>query len=141
MRTLTILAFDEIIAGTGSTWYTPDSYHAELGACDFLVVTAQTTGVSGTVPTVTCTFEQSADGRQWLANGASPEINGFSMANDAITWGAPANPLLRFVRVKITLGGTSPQCRLKLFINGRASVAESGGQSRGMLLPHQIEGQ
>lgn len=140
MRTLTILAFDEIIAGTGNTWYTPDSYHAEIGACDFLVIMAATSGASGTSPTLTCQFEHSADGRNWLPNGTTPEINGFGIANDASTWGAPANPFLRFVRVKITLGGTNPACRLKLFINGRASVADSGGQSRGVRLPHQVEG-
>lgn len=140
MRTLTILAFDEIIAGTGNTWYTPESYQSEIGACDFLVVTAQVTGVSGTLPTLTCQFEQSADGRNWLANGATPEINGWGFANDGITSAAPGNPFLRLMRLKITLGGTNPACRLKLFVAGRASVADIGPQNRGALLSQQVEG-
>ena len=121
MRTLNVLAFDEVIVGTGKTWYTPQNLNAELGQCDIFALHAFTTGVAPT-STLTVAFEHSGDGQHWTPLSAAAELNAVSISSDASSYGfmpGTAGHPARFVRAAIALGGTSPQCRLKLFITGR----------------------
>lgn len=123
MRAFTILAFDDMISGTASTWYTPMDLNDLLGASDALVLHASTSAVTGTGPTLTCQVEHSASAEDWAAVGLAQIST--SIANDGSYKGLvdTFNPvMLGFVRVKITLGGTSPACRLKLYATGHESV-------------------
>lgn len=115
------LVFDDIISGTTSTWYSPSEMNARLGAADAFAVHACTTFVSGTGPTLTVQAEHSSDGESWIATPAPPEIS-TAIANDSSYWGSrdPYNMnMMGLLRFKITLGGTNPQCRLKLYATGR----------------------
>ncbi len=120
MRDLNILAFDDIVAGTSTTWYTPSPLNEALGTADVIVLHAVPTMVSGTSPTLTCTVEHSADGRSWNAMESAPAINAAALVTGTSLLGTgTTNSPLQRVRVKITLGGTSPQCRLKLYATTR----------------------
>lgn len=126
MRRLNVLAFDDIIAGTGQTWYSPTSLNSELGACDMFGVHAFTTAVSGTTPSLVLQFEHSTDNQNWRTMSATPLYSG-AISNEASAYGyiginnttiAPG----AFVRMAVSLSGTNPQCRLKLYITGRAAA-------------------
>lgn len=120
MRSFTTLAFDECIAGTTGAWYTPAANNETFGLADSVLLQTITTDVSGTA-TLTCEVQHSGDGRNWVPIAAAPDINTVAIS-EGFTFMAGALPfepvLLKFVRIKITLGGTSPQCRLKLYISG-----------------------
>src|SRR6266545_5877224 len=126
MRTFTLAAFDEVLTGSAVTWYTSANYNTILGSADWIGVHAVTTDASGTSPTLTCQIEHSGDARNWVSVQGTPEIdhqavllgqeNTFSGAIPTLLY----PPLLKFVRIKLFLGGTAPQCRLKLHITGRA---------------------
>ncbi len=129
MRDFNILAFDDSIRGTGVNWYTPITLNDQLGQADGLALNAITTKVTGTSPTLTCQVEHSGDQRLWLSVGTA-EINAAAIANETTLFGLRAsfNPvLLGFVRIRIAMGGTNPECRLKLFVTGRVSLTVGGG--------------
>lgn len=130
MRDLRILAFDDFIVGTATTWYTSADHNDGMGMADTLVIHAVTTNISGTTHTVSCQVEHSADARHWLSVQSSPEVTG-SMVNDKSFFGAVSYPnlvLLTFVRIRIWLGNNaSAQCRLKLHVTGRVSRSASSG--------------
>ena len=112
--------FDDIITGTGTSWYSPADFNDLLGTADAFAVAAAVSAVSGTSPTLTVQAEHSCDGQNWNAT-ASAEIS-TAIANDLLYWGyryEETTILMSLVRFKITLGGTTPQCRLKLFATGR----------------------
>lgn len=123
MRILNVLAFDEVIDGTSSTWYTPAELNDTLGAADYLGLQAFAMGVSGTTPTLTIAIEHSANNVNWVALAGTPELNAVSIASNTSYLGATTSPGFGSMRARITLGGTTPQCRLKLFITGRALAA------------------
>lgn len=122
MRAFSKDVFDEIISGTGNTWYTPGSFNDLLGSVDFLGIFAATTNVSGTTPTLTVQVQHSPDGQNWVSVSGTPEISATLIASNTGYYGSDngISPVLAsFVRLQITLGGTSPQCRLKVSVTGR----------------------
>jgi hypothetical protein len=126
------LVFDNTISGTAGAWYSPCVYDDLLGTADALHLMVHSMGVTGTSPTITCRLEHSANGRNWSQVSGTAEINAQALVIDtAIGSATPAletiTPYLRFVRVKITLGGTSPSARLRIYAIGRVS---GGGMNR-----------
>lgn len=123
MRTFNTTAFDDTISGTGFTWYSPARLNALLGSSESLGIQAWVGNVTGTSPTLTVQIEHSADAEHWLpATAGAPEIS-TSISSNASYYGQQIGlfPLfLAYVRLSVTLGGTSPQCRLKLHVTGRA---------------------
>lgn len=130
MKALTLVLFDDSISGTGVVWYSPDEYSEELGEHDQIGVHAAVSNVSGTLPTLTVNVEHSADGQNWLtARGYAPwgSAQGLPEISTAIGPNATYSGsdtgldpvLLGFVRLKVTLGGTGPKCRLKLAVTCR----------------------
>ena len=125
MRQSTLFVFDDFISGTGTTWYSGAEFNAKIGMADMFAVFALVQPpVSGTSPTVTVASQHSVDGRNWIATG-STELSAVAIAaNGAYYGGNPGHffgaALAPFVRLAITLGGTSPQCRLKLYVTGRS---------------------
>jgi len=128
------LVFDNTISGTVGTWYSPCLYDDLLGSADAIHLMVHPMSVSGTSPTVTCRLEHSADGRKWIQVSGTAEINAQALVNDtAIGSTTPSlqtiTPYLQFVRVKVTLGGTSPVAGLKIYAAGRVSGGARGAQA------------
>jgi uncharacterized ParB-like nuclease family protein len=118
MRLFGQQVFDDAISGTGKTWYSPARYDELLGRADMLAIMAVVTGLTGTTPSLTLAAEHSANGRNWH------EIDTLTvgLSNDAAYYGTvPLWPrLLARVRLRATLTGTDPSCRLKLYVTGRS---------------------
>lgn len=113
------LVFDEIIVGTGTTWYTSAEFNAQLGSADMLALCAWVSYVSGNVPTLTCQAEHSPDGEHWAPEAATPAINAGIAGPDQVITASPHHQHLALVRYAVTLNGMSPKCRLKLYVSGR----------------------
>lgn len=121
--------FDNVVSGTGTNWYSPAQLNERLGAAEKFAVQASVTGLSGTSPTLTVQLEHSGDNQFWIALGSPAQINGVSIANDTSYSGTQdITPVLNFVRVRISLGGTNPQCRLKVYVTGHDYGHRSTGQ-------------
>ncbi len=112
------VVFDENLSGT-SNWYTSDVYSAVLASADYLRLIGLATQVTGTGPTVTIVLEHSADGQTWVA--ASTLVNAAALSNNLTVTAQSVEELLGLARLRITLGGTSPTCRLRVGVTGRAS--------------------
>jgi hypothetical protein len=106
--------FDEIITGTGTTWFSGVQYNTLLGSADHLLLMGYVTSVTGTSPTVTQGWEHSADGQEWVTNTVSPVA--ISEGTKLLT---PVYGYLPYMRLRITLGGTNPSCRLRFMAAGR----------------------
>ena len=123
MRTFNTLIFDDIISGTASNWFTSSDFCDQLGSADFLLLQARTSFVSGTSPTLTVDIEHSPDGQSWTLLPPGNHINAVAISNNGSYVGddAPTTiQALAYVRCRISLGGTSPKCRLKLFATGHS---------------------
>ena len=101
MRAFTILAFDDIIEGTATAWYTSATFDDQLGSADGLGLQTITTDVSGVSPTLTCQVQTSADGKHWVDAG-SPQISAQPMSNDISDQGTLErfDPLIAVVHVR-----------------------------------------
>jgi hypothetical protein len=106
--------FDETISGTSTTWYTADQHNGLFGAADFFSVFAVATDAVGTVQ---INFDESADNQHWFTTTFQ---FGLSVGGNLVD-AAPLNnpPALPFGRLRVTLSGTNPTCRLKLTVTGR----------------------
>lgn len=117
--------FDDSVAGSLTVWYTSAAHNDVLGSGDVLAVQATVQNLSGTSPSLTVQVEHSADGKDWI--GAGSAIISTLVANNATYYGSrqawPA--LLGFVRLKVSLGGSSPRCRLKLYACSREAMRSS----------------
>lgn len=110
--------FDNVVSGAGTSWYSPAQLNERLGGAEKFAVHASVTGLTGTSPTLTVQLEHSGDDQFWIALGAA-QISGVAISNDTSYQGTQdITPVLNFVRVRIALGGTSPQCRLKVYVTG-----------------------
>lgn len=121
MRTFNVEAFDEAISGTGTTWYSAAKLNSLLGSADSLAIQAWVTNASGTTPTITVQLEHSGDAENWLPVAGSPEIS-TAVSSNAVYYGSQVGfipMLLGYVRLRVSMGGTSPGCRLKLHVTGR----------------------
>ncbi len=127
MRLVSMQIFDDTISTTSATFTTPKELYTVLGAADNFGLQAVVTGVSSPSPTLTVQAEHSADGQNWLAVAAA-EISTTLAENTAyFGWRDGLLPLLlSHLRFKITLTGTSPECRLKLFFCGRVRSGVKG---------------
>ena len=121
MHLYTLEVFDDVISGTSGTWYSAAHQNGVLGTADVFAIQAVATGVSGTGPLLTVRLQASADNEYWTNAGGTAEINAQSIAvNDTVLVGTNPGVTQANVRLQITLGGTSPQCRLRLYVTGRA---------------------
>lgn len=116
----TLSVFDEIINQTTAR-YTSGDLTRLLGRADALAIHAVTTLVAGTAPTLRIQVEHSADGRVFVQRVSGvPEIPATAISNDAAFTGTTwlGVSLLAYVRLAITLGGTSPLARVRVFVTG-----------------------
>jgi len=122
MRVATINLFDDSISGTGINWYSrPDTYRA-MGHADSFIFMATVYNATGTTPGLVVQVEHSADAQNWVSVVASPEISTTVASNNAFAASRDGffPVLLEFVRLRISLTGTNPQCRLKLTATTRS---------------------
>jgi hypothetical protein len=125
MLTLRADIFDEILSGTSTTWYSSAAHSATLGRQDFLLFIAVATKVSGQSPGLIAFIDSSADNRNWLV---SPFSAGYiaipdpSLVEGAIGQGWSWTGGSAFVRLRIMLTGTNPQCQLRVSVTGRTMV-------------------
>lgn len=125
MRKLAILAFDDFIMNT-TTVYTPQSLNDALGTYDKLTMQAVCDSLGGSGNTIKVQIEHSVDQRNWLAKNGTAEINAVSVsvATPSVFGGDTSSTgSLGFVRLAITLGGTTPTAHVKVWVTGRDTVA------------------
>lgn len=123
MRSSVATVFSDFIVGTTAV-YTSEEWNDPLGIPNKIALQAVADQVSGTgTITLTATLEHSCDQRNWVAKSGTAIINGETLSTSATTtlFGSDAGttPNLGYVRVKLTLGGTTPQAHVKIHICGR----------------------
>jgi hypothetical protein len=131
MRLFTLEVFDDVISGTGTNWYSTAMHNSILGSADVFAIQAVTTGVSGTTPTLTVRLQSAADAENWANAAGTAEINAQGIANETSLVGTnSADPgmIQANVRLQISLGGTSPKCRLRLYVTGHAYGTSAAGR-------------
>lgn len=95
MRFLTLLT-----SGAKTTSSNSGPYEMEE---DKLAITLDVTAASGTFPTLDVVVEDSADGNAWTTLSSFARNTAVGVETIRIT-----NPFHKFIRVKYTIGGTSP---------------------------------
>ncbi len=122
MRRFVELVFDDFVVGTASAYSTPEA-DLLLGTPDRFAVHAVVDQVTGTSPTLTVQVEHGSDGRNWSSKSGTPEINVQSLSaaatNQFTGVESGASPSHTRVRLRVALGGTSPQAHVKLYVTGR----------------------
>lgn len=126
MRTFHQLVFDETVEGTTDVFTSP-TFNALLGLSDSLTISGYTNAVSVTsgTPTLTVRVQQGPDQRHWDDRNGTAEVNGATLSQTAETTfsgndGSPVGATRpAFGRLKITLGGTGPKARVKIWVTGR----------------------
>lgn len=131
MRTLIQQVFDRWIGGSSGVWHTSPDLEGLLGQSDFYAIQASITNLEGVLPKLTVLSEHSSDGKHWAPTGTT-EIDNVLMLPDAIIVGASASDVVLGARLRfrITLSGSNPRCRLKLFFTGRATGGSEQGRPR-----------
>lgn len=120
MQIYNLKVFDDVIAGTGRTWYSSDEYNELLGAADWMVVGAVVSAIGGTSPQLQVTVQGSCDNDTWEETGGYVVVS-TAIAASGLYFGTElGNPFPSYIRLALTLGGTSPQCRVQLYATGRA---------------------
>jgi hypothetical protein len=114
--------YDENIEGTQAL-FTDPSHNALLGSVEKLSIFAVVDSVSGTSPTLTVQIEESGDQVRWINKAGTAEINAAALSTTVITTAVGrdtgATPSNGFLRLRVSLGGTSPKAHVRLFVTGR----------------------
>lgn len=123
MRTNVMTVFSDFVAGTTPV-YTSEEWNDALGLANKLAIQAVSDQVSGTgTISLTVAIEHSCDQRNWAAKSATAEINAQTItAATTTTWfgsDSGVTPSLGYVRLKVTLAGTTPAAHVKIHVCGR----------------------
>jgi hypothetical protein len=125
MRIFHKLVFDGYVNGTANVYSDP-ALAMQLGMPDQLAIGGYTVQVTGTSPTLTVQVEHSFDNIRWQnRNTAAAEVAAATLSTSTETPfqgqdGNPtARPTLPFVRLRIALGGTTPNGQVRLWVTGR----------------------
>jgi hypothetical protein len=125
MRIQTLQVFDQFITGTSTTFYSGSQYNDVIGRADFFSIQAYATSVAAG-STLSVTTEISIDSENWImGNLIGPEINGANIVSTPAVAGyyypyGGAVGLPAHARLAINLGGSTPSCRLKLYVTLRS---------------------
>ncbi len=128
MRKQVILVFDDFINGTTSV-YTPSQLNDVLGRSDQIAAHAVSDQASGTSPTITVRIQASGDNRNFDDKAGSALIATSNLTANATNshhgadGGSTQNDA--YVRLAITLGGTSPSAHVKLYVCLRDQSTDS----------------
>jgi hypothetical protein len=107
--------FEDTLVGAGP-WYTPGYYNGVLGSAEMLVIMGVVTNFAGSSPLLRVFLEFSADEVSWLDFGF-PFLT--KSSSDPPVISSVAGSFYEFTRLRIDMTGTTPQCRLKLYVTGR----------------------
>lgn len=119
MRAFNTLVMDQVVRGTTEVT-SPAEFDDQLGKADTLSVEVEVEDSSGTSPTLTARMLHSNSGKDFV--GLSNFIAAASISSlpyrdlETIT-----GPLGAKLRVGITLGGTNPSGRVRVWVCGRTS--------------------
>jgi len=125
MRIFHELVFDGYISGTGN-FYSDQKFVELAGSVDITHISGYTAQVSGMVPTLNVVPLFSADG--YITFSANNLINNLSLSasgetlfqvNEPYFAGSTTNGRMRFMRLLIYLGGSTPAAYLRLWMTGR----------------------
>lgn len=112
------IVFDENISGNGTSWYTSCAFDSLIATADVMRLVGLVTQVAGSSPTLSISVDESADGQNWVLGSAlitkTPVVN-----NDVVT-AQYVTESLGLVRIRLAMTGTTPSCRIRLGITGRA---------------------
>lgn len=121
-RRTSTLVFDEFVVGTTAVFTSPE-FNDELGRNERLAIQAITDQVTGTLPTLQVQQEHASDQRNFTFKNGSAEIPATTISATATTiltgYELGTNPSHGYVRLRIQLGGTSPQAHVKIWVTGR----------------------
>lgn len=121
-RRTSTLVFDDFVVGTTAVYTSPE-FNDELGRCERLAIQAITDQVTGTSPTLLVQQEHSSDQRNFSNKNGAAEIPATSISATATTvltgYELGTNPSHGYIRLRIQLGGTSPQAHVKIWVTGR----------------------
>jgi hypothetical protein len=121
-RRISTLVFDDFVVGTTAVYTSPE-FNDELGRCERLAIQAITDQVTGTTPTLLVQQEHSSDQRNFSNKNGAAEIPATSISTTATTvltgYELGTNPSHGYIRLRIQLGGTSPQAHVKIWVTGR----------------------
>ena len=122
MQVFHILVYDDAVEGTTAVYSDP-RHNAELTAADALQIMGVVSQVGGSTPTITVQLEHSADNRNFVNKSGTAEIDAASLSTTALTvvsgYDDGAVPTGGFARLRIALGGSSPEARVRLWVTGR----------------------
>ena len=120
MRRWVVEAFNDVINGT-TTVYTPTKLNEVLGQTDKLSVQAVADQTSGTSPTLKVDIEHSNDQRNWAVKTAAIAATSIPAGATTPLFGNDpgTTPTGGFVRLALTLGGTTPAAHVKVTVCGR----------------------
>jgi hypothetical protein len=110
---LTVTAFDDLVTGVAPiTVVTNPELDGILGAFDQLVIQVVADLVGGVGVTLACQITHSGDGQSYVNKRPVPEITATALSTTGsnilpLGYDDGTLPSLAFVRVKLTLGGTS----------------------------------
>ena len=115
--------FNDVVVGATAV-VTDPKFDELLASGDALAVQSVSDQVSGTSPTLTVVLEHSGDRRNWLAK--TTLVSGAALVNTTtnVSFGSDAGttPMLGFVRLKISLAGsTTPSARVQIYACGRTN--------------------
>jgi hypothetical protein len=130
MRAYHRLVFDDSVNGTTSV-YTHPRWNKLLALTELIEIGAVITRADGTTPTLTVQAQVSPDNQNWFDKSGTAEIDAASLSttDQTIAGGktSTSDSTVGFVRLKITLGGTTPKAHMKIYVTGRGEqVLDSG---------------
>lgn len=125
MLLFTQQVFNSYISGTQSV-FTDYSLADALGKAERLSFTFAVRGVTGTSVTIAFTIEGSPDGTRWIAQSGGPDYQiGLSSGDNTNFYFTNQSnvPFLGRIRIRATLGGTSPAGVLQMWVVGRTPAS------------------
>lgn len=120
-----LLVFDDKITTTTAQYTSPD-FNYVLAASSRVRIQAVADDISGTSPTLTVQLEHSADERNFVNVGTVADISagiavgGTSNLISTTTLGVRAQH--HAARLRVQLGGTSPQAHVKIWVTMRGKA-------------------
>jgi hypothetical protein len=121
--------FRDFVHGTTAVHTDPD-FNRLLATTEVIEIVAIASLASGTSPTLTVRSQVSGDNRNWANKSSTAEISALSLSTSAQTIGAGksgiTDPTSGFVRLAISLGGTSPGTHVEVWVTGRGNLVLDG---------------
>jgi hypothetical protein len=121
-----VLVFDDRLTSTVAA-YTSSDFVYLLGTFSRMRIQVLASDVSGTSPTLTVQLEHSADERNFVSVNTTPEISASGLTVGSVTNVVSTSTLgtraqHHAARLRVQLGGTSPQANLKIWVTMRGKV-------------------